>query len=85
MSTTDGLLILCIVVSFFGALVSPWRWAVVPLPVVAVLLGIKLDDAGPASYDMHGLGVVVGIFIAIVTIVVWLPGRWIRNRVRHPY
>lgn len=84
-STTDGLLILCIVISFLGALVSPWRWAVVPLPVLAVLLGKELDDAEPANYDMHGLGVAVGIFIAVVTVVVWLIGRWIRHRVRHPY
>jgi hypothetical protein len=82
--TTDGLLLLCMLISFFGALASPWRWAVVPLPVLAVLLGKQLDDAEPASYDMHGLGLLVGVFIAVITIVIWLIGRWIRHRVRHP-
>jgi hypothetical protein len=84
MDTTDGLLILCILLSFFGALASPWRWAFLPFPILAVLLGKKLDDDQPPTYDMRGLGLVAGIFIAVITIIVWLIGRWIRHRVRNP-
>lgn len=77
-----AVLILFVGASFVGALVSPWRWAFLPLAILAVLLGKRADDEAGPNDDMPNLGLAVGIFTAIIVVVVWLLGRWVRHRAR---
>ncbi|MDX6201563.1 MAG: hypothetical protein QOJ83_1063, partial [Frankiales bacterium] len=63
------------------ALVSPWWWGGVAFAVLPLLLE-KLDDSQPSDFDGPGVGIEVAVFIAVVNVIVWLLGRWIRHRVR---
>jgi hypothetical protein len=75
----EAVLVLIILLSFAGGLVLRWRWTVVLGPAAAVILGVATVNAEPHGYDMHGIGYVVGVGAAVLALVVWLIGRWMRS------
>jgi hypothetical protein len=75
----EATMVLVIVLSFAAGVGLRLRLTVVIGPVLALIVGALSIDGEVASYDMHGLGYAVGGVGAILSLIVWLLGRWVRN------
>jgi hypothetical protein len=75
----EALVVLVIPLSFALAIGFRWRSTVVIGPAVALIWCVLTIEGDAAAQDMHGLGYLAGAFFAILTVIVWLLGRWVRH------
>jgi drug/metabolite transporter (DMT)-like permease len=73
------ILIVIILLSFPAGLGLRRRLTVVLGPVGALIYGAALVGNERPEYDMHGLGYVIGAGGAVLALIAWLVGRWMRN------
>jgi hypothetical protein len=78
-----GLVALLSILNFsMGLSRLPW-WTAGLWPAVSIGLGIYATANEPPEYDMPGLGLYFGLFVAVFCAAAWLLGRGLRVLGRH--
>lgn len=74
--------VLIVLGSLAAGVAAKSRLSVVAGPLAAAALGIAVVMSEPPNYDMHGFGYLIGAFFAVLALILWLVGRFIRWVVR---
>ena len=61
--------------SFLVGLLRLPRWTIAVFPAISVGWGVAATLTEPPNYDMPGLGLYVGMFMALACAIAWLLGR----------
>jgi hypothetical protein len=69
------IILLLIVFSFAAGMRRLPRWTLLIAPAGCLAFGAELVDSAPPEDDMAGIGYGVGIFLAVVCVLVWIVGR----------
>jgi hypothetical protein len=58
------------------------RWTIAVAPVACLALGGIVELRRPENYDMPGLAIAMGVFVAGITVVGWSSARLLSRRWR---